>query len=105
LKGLLLADRGFHNKAVVERLNGIRVSAFGQTTPSCRLISPPHHTKKTKLSPKESKLYKRRWAIETAFQSLKYTYSDVKLNLRGSHSQSIKTAKFFAALVLYNLSR
>jgi hypothetical protein len=93
--GILLADRGFNNKIVRDRLGAL---------PHTRFISPPHYKTKQVLSPKESKLYKRRWRIETLFQVLKDTYGDFKLNLKSALTTKLNEAKLFATLTTYNLS-
>lgn len=103
LKGFLLADRGFSNKAVRQRLKEIKNHVF-QKQSVCRLISPYHYKEKSTLTEKESKLYKRRWQIETLFQGLKHHYSEYRLNLKGNYQYSIKQAKFYATLIAYNLS-
>jgi hypothetical protein len=104
LKGILLADRGFNNKAVRERLNSFITSAFRTNKPVCRLISPFHVKEKLKLTEKERKLYKRRWKIETLFQTIKHHYSETKLNLTGNYSKIIKEAKFYSTFIQYNLT-
>ena len=109
LKGILLADRGFNNKCVRERLNNIGnknllFNIFNHNQTTCRLISPPHYKEKVNLTEKERKLYKRRWKIETVFQQLKQNYSNYKLNLKGKYTKILKTAKFYTALIIYNLS-
>lgn len=109
LKGILLADRGFNNKAVRERISNIGnknliVNIFNTNQTKCRLISPPHYKEKIKLIKKEQKLYKRRWKIETVFQKLKQNYSNNKLNLKGKYTKLLKKAKFYTALIIYNLS-
>jgi hypothetical protein len=105
LKGILLADRGFNNKAVRERLNSFITSVFRTNEPVCRLISPYHYKEKTTLTDKEKKLYKRRWKIETVFQNIKNSYSHHKLNLKGKYTNHIKEAKFYSAFISFNLSK
>jgi hypothetical protein len=92
LEGILLADRGFSNKTVRHRIKS-----------HCRLISPYRKVEKKALTDKESRLYKQRWKIETLFQELKHHYADIKLNLSGKYSNTIKNAKFFSTLILFNL--
>lgn len=104
LNGILLADRGFSNKAVRERLNHIKTSVFETNKPLCRLISPYNVKQNIKLTDKEIKLYKRRWKIETLFQNLKYQYSENKLNLSGKYKKQLKGAKFYSTLIQYNFS-
>ena len=104
LKGILLADRGFNNKAIRHRLSHMKTSVFEPNQAICRLISPPHYKTKEKLSKKESKLYKRRWKIETIFQNLKHNYSENKLNLTGKYTKIIKEAKFYSTLINFNLT-
>lgn len=111
LKGFLLADRGFSNKAVRERLNSIgdknnliNIFKIKTNQTRCRLISPYQYKQKEKLTNKEIKLYKRRWAIETVFQNLKHNYSNNKLNLTGKYHKLIKQAKFYATLIQFNFS-
>ena len=104
LNGILLADRGFSNKAVRERLNHIKTSVFETNKPLCRLISPYNVKQNIKLTDKERKLYKRRWKIETLFQNLKYQYSENKLNLSGKYKKQLKGAKFYSTLINFNLS-
>ncbi len=104
LNGILLADRGFSNKAVRERLNHIKTSVFETNKPLCRLISPYNVKQNIKLTDKERKLYKRRWKIETLFQNLKYQYSENKLNLSGKYKKQLKGAKFYSTLIQYNFS-
>ncbi len=104
LKGFLLADRGFSNKAVRIRLNGIQTSVFQTPQKLCHFISPYHYKENKKLTLKESKLYKRRWKIETLFQKLKHNYSEQKLHLKGKYNRIVKRAKFYSTLIAYNLS-
>lgn len=104
LKGFLLADRGFSNKAVRARLNGVQTSIFQTSVQRCRLISPYHYKENKTLTNKEKKLYKRRWKIETLFQSLKHHYAEQKLHLKGKYKRQIKRAKFYSTLMAYNLS-
>jgi Transposase DDE domain len=86
LKGFLLADRGFSNKAVRIRLNGRQTSAFQASQKLCHPISPYHYKENKKLTLKESQLYKRRWQIETLFQKLKHNYSEQKLHLKEKYN-------------------
>lgn len=109
LKGFVLADRGFNNKAVRLRINHIGnqqsvINMFSQNQAMCRLISPSHYKEKKQLTDKEKALYKRRWKIETVFQKLKHNYSDSKLNLTGKYKKEIKAAKFYCSLIQFNLS-
>ena len=104
LNGILLADRGFSNKAVRERLNHIKTSVFETNKPLCRLISPYNVKQNIKLTDKERKLYKRRWKIETVFQNIKHNYSENKLNLTGKYNNLTKGAKFYSTLINFNLS-
>lgn len=104
LNGILLADRGFSNKAVRERLNHIKTSVFETNKPLCRLISPYNVKQNIKLTDKEIKLYKRRWRIETVFQNIKHNYSENKLNLTGKYNNLTKGAKFYSTLINFNLS-
>ena len=104
LKGILLADRGFSNKAVRERLSNIKNTVFSSQKPICRLISPYQYKEKLTLNHKERKLYKKRWKIETLFQKLKHNYSETKLNLTGNYSKPIKGSKFYSTLIQYNLN-
>lgn len=104
LNGILLADRGFSNKAVRERLNHIKNSVFETNKPLCRLISPYNVKQNIKLTDKERKLYKRRWKIETVFQNIKHNYSENKLNLTGKYNNLTKGAKFYSTLINFNLS-
>ena len=104
LNGILLADRGFSNKAVRERLNHIKTSVFETNKPLCRLISPYNVKQNIKLTDKERKLYKRRWKIETVFQNIKHNYSENKLNLIGKYNNLTKGAKFYSTLINFNLS-
>ena len=104
LNGILLADRGFSNKAIRERLNHIKTSVFETNKPLCRLISPYNVKQNIKLTDKERKLYKRRWKIETVFQNIKHNYSENKLNLTGKYNNLTKGAKFYSTLINFNLS-
>ena len=104
LNGILLADRGFSNKAVRERLNHIKTSVFETNKPLRRLISPYNVKQNIKLTDKERKLYKRRWKIETVFQNIKHNYSENKLNLTGKYNNLTKGAKFYSTLINFNLS-
>jgi hypothetical protein len=104
LKGILLADRGFSNKSVRERLRFIKNSIFETNKPICRLISPYHVKQNIKLTNKERKIYKKRWKIETVFQNIKHNYSENKLNLSGKYHKSIKGAKFYSTLIQFNFS-
>jgi hypothetical protein len=104
LKGILLADRGFSNKAVRERLESFKTSIFIANQRRCRLISPYQYKQKETLTKKERKLYKRRWKIETVFQNIKHNYSENKLNLSGKYCKTIKGAKFYSTLIQFNFS-
>ena len=104
LKGIILADRGFSNKAVRQRLNHNKTDIFNYGKSICRLISPYHYKENKNLSDKESKLYKRRWKIETIFQNIKHNYSQNKLNLTGKYTNKLKEAKFYSTLIQYNFS-
>lgn len=104
LKGILLADRGFSNKLVRDRLSHNKNNIFNHDKPICRLISPYHVKQKIKLTKKESKIYKRRWKIETLFQQFKQNYSDNKLNLTGKYTNKLKQAKFYSTIIVHNLS-
>lgn len=104
LKGILLADRGFSNKLVRDRLNRNQNNIFNYNKPICRLISPYHVKQKIKLTKQESELYKRRWTIETLFKLLKDNYSENKLNLTGKYTNKLKQAKFYSTIILHNLS-
>ena len=104
LKGILLADRGFSNKLVRDRLNHDKTDIFNYDKPICRLISPYHVKQKVKLTAMESKLYKRRWSIETIFKILKDNYSENKLNLTGKYTNKLKQAKFYSTIIIHNLS-
>ena len=103
-QGILLADRGFSNKAVRDRLKHNKNDIFNYNYQSCRLISPYHYKEKLKLTKKELKLYKRWWLIETLFQGLKHNYSDNKLNLTGKYTKKLKEAKFYCTIIIHNLS-
>jgi hypothetical protein len=89
----LLADRGMTNQRVRERL-----------APFCEVISPPHYKVKMSLTPEQSKLYRKRWKIETLFKALKDPYSSTCLILKGKYTKTLKIAKFFTASLLYNAS-
>lgn len=104
LQGVLLADRGFSNKAVRSRLGQLKTNVFNPNQTLCRLISPYHYKENKKLTKTESKLYKRRWEIETLFQNLKHNYSDNKLNLTGKYNRILKQAKFYSTLIQFNFS-
>lgn len=104
LRGILLADKGFSNKAVRQRLEGIKSSVFLDKKPICRIITPYHYKEKSTLSVKEKRLYKRRWKIETVFQNIKHNYSNNKLNLTGKYCKNIKGAKFYSTLINFNLN-
>jgi Transposase DDE domain len=96
---VLLADRGFNNKNVQERVK----------TFDCQLISPNHYKVVEKTGKYFDKdwyinIYKRRWKIETIFQKMKNNYSDFKLNLKGKYTSRLKEAKFFLCIIDYNLS-
>ena len=104
LKGILLADRGFSNKLVRDRLSHTKNDIFNHNQPICRLISPYHVKQKEKLTKKEIKIYRRRWKIETLFKNLKDSYSENKLNLTGKYSNKLKEAKFYSTIIIHNLS-
>ena len=104
LKGIILADRGFSNKLVRERLSCDKNDIFNQNKTICRLISPYKSKQTEKLTKKEFKLYKRRWSIETLFKSLKDNYSENKLNLTGKYTNKLKQAKFYSTIIIHNLS-
>ncbi len=104
LKGILLADRGFSNKLVRERLSHDKNNIFNYDKTICRLVSPYHVKQKLKLTKKESKIYKRRWKIETLFKALKDNYSENKLNLTGKYTNKLKQAKFYSTIIIHNLS-
>jgi len=107
LKGFLLADRGFSNKEVRKRINNKGtdiISLFNRSNqPVTRLISPYKKVEKKSLTENESRLYRRRWRIETLFQFLKDPYSNCKLTMKGKYHQQIKKAKFFTALIQFNI--
>ena len=104
LKGILLADRGFTNKSIRERLSSFRNSIFQTNKPICRLISPYQYKQNLTLTNKEKKLYKKRWKIEILFQNLKHNYSNNKLNLTGKYNFNLKIAKFYSTLICFNFS-
>ena len=104
LKGIVLADRGFSNKAVRERLEHNKTDIFNYDKPVCRLISPYRVNQLKKLTTKERKIYRKRWKIETMFQILKDSHSNIKLNLKGKYTSKLKEAKLFACAINYNLS-
>lgn len=103
-QGILLADRGFSNKAVRERFSVNKNDIFNYDYQPCRLISPYHTSQKKNLDPKEYKLYKRRWTIETLFQKFKHNYSENILNLTGNYTRKLKEAKFYSTIIQHNLS-
>ena len=104
LRGIILADRGFSNKVVRERLNHNKNDIFSYDKPICRLISPYRNNQKEKLTKKEIKLYRKRWTIETLFKNLKDNYSENKLNLTGKYTNKLKEAKFYSTIIIHNLS-
>ena len=104
LNGILLADKGFSNKLVRDRLSHNKNDIFNHNQPICRLISPYHVKQKEKLTKKEIKIYRRRWKIETLFKNLKDSYSENKLNLTGKYSNKLKEAKFYSTIIIHNLS-
>ena len=81
-----------------------KTDIFNYDKEVCRLISPYHVKQKIKLTKKESKIYKRRWTIETLFKVLKDNYSDNKLNLTGKYTNKLKQAKFYSTIIVHNLS-
>jgi hypothetical protein len=90
--GTMLMDRGFTNKAVRERFNYIGIN----------IISPNHYKINTFFTPNQHNLYKKRWKIETVFQSLKNKYSKVSLNLCKFYNLNMINAKFLATVLLFN---
>jgi hypothetical protein len=92
---VVLADRGFNNSRVRERL---------QTIEGCRFISPPTSKNQLPLSEEDRALYKARWAIETLFQRLKDELGEFKLVLSGVRKPAMVLAKFYLAVVAYNIT-
>ncbi len=105
LKGFVLADKGFSNKIVRERLKQDKNNIFKYQHVPCRFISPYHTKSKIQLNIKERKIYKKRWNIETLFQKLKDKFEDFNLDITGKYHQSIKSAKFFVSCFIYNYSK
>ena len=104
LKGIVLADRGFNNKLLRERLQEHKNDIWNIRGPDCRLISPYVKKSKTQLTPKEKKLYKRRWRIETVFQKVKDCYSQSSLQMHGRYNKELKKAKFYTTWLIYNFN-
>lgn len=109
-KGFLLADRGFNSKKVRKRFSDLKANPllFGLPAQFCfkaKLLSPPHVKELVQLSPKERRLYKRRWKIESLFQELKDSYNPFKLDLTGARTPRLVRAKFFVSCLAYNLSK
>jgi hypothetical protein len=102
LKGFVLADRGFSNKVVRDRITNNKNDIWHNDDLRCRLISPYVRKSKTQLTEKEKKLYKYRWRIETLFQKVKHVYSETPLQLHGGFTKQLKEAKFFATWICYN---
>ena len=102
LKGIVLADRGFSNKVVRDRIIQHRNDIWHSDAIRCRFISPYVRKSKTQLTEKEKKLYKKRWMIETLFQKVKDVYSQTPLQLHGSYTKQLREAKFFATWLCYN---
>jgi hypothetical protein len=92
--GTMLMDRGFSNKKVRQRFNNIGIN----------IVSPYHYKTNTFFTPEEKILYKKRWLIETVFQSLKNNYSQIALNLTKFKHKNFINAKFLATVILFNLS-
>ena len=67
LKGILLADRGFSNKIVRERLGHNKTAIFKYDKPICKLISPYKKNQKENLTNKERKIYNDRRINERRF--------------------------------------
>jgi len=102
LKGFMLADRGFSNKRVRQRLACDKNDIWHADYIRCRLISPYVKTSKQQLSDKEKRIYRKRWSIETLFQKVKDVYSQTPLQLHGRYTSMLKQAKFFATWLYYN---
>lgn len=102
LKGIVLADRGFSNKIVRDRLTQHRNDIWHSDHKRCRLISPYARKSREQLTQKEKNLYKRRWMIETLFQKVKDFYSQTPLQLHGRYTKQLKQAKFYATWLCYN---
>lgn len=99
IRGLILADKGFSNKTVRERLDAWKSQGY-----PCRLVSPYHAKSKEQLTDKEWRLYRLRWFIETVFQKLKDPLGPYKLMLRGAKTVARQHAQFFISLTAYNLA-
>lgn len=95
LAGLVLTDKGFSNNIVRERF---------KTVDHAKLISPYKKNQKTQLTPKEWKIYRHRWTIETLFKELKDNWGNFNLNLRGARNYKLIRAKFFVSVSTYNLA-
>lgn len=104
LRGNVLADRGFSSKLVRERFIEVN-SDFYQPLPyPCNLISPFVKKSVIQLSEEDKLIYKQRWQIEILFQKIKNIYGDFKLFFKGKYTEQHKQAKFYASMIIYNLS-
>jgi hypothetical protein len=100
MSGYLLADRGFSNKTVSNRINAI---------PGVTLVSPYHYKSVQKngtyINPLHEDIYKKRWWIETGFMLLKGKRGQCKLDLSGKFTKPVLTAKFLASIMIYNYNK
>ena len=91
--GILLADKGFNSHMVQQRLKNCGI----------RLLSPYKTNQKQQLSEKERKLYKKRWSIETLFQTLKHDYGPHKLPTSSKYTLNKQKAVLILCALSYNL--
>ena len=98
-QGVLLADRGFSNKAVRSGIDFLCKTLPGY---SLRLISPPRARQTWVLSEQEQALYRERWAIEEAFRQLKDPLGRFRLTMRGVRRRVIREARVAIATLAWN---
>ena len=99
-QGVLLADRGFSNKAVRSGIEFLRNNLPGYTL---SLISPPRPKQTWTLSEPEKALYRERWAIEEAFRQLKDPLGRFRLTMRGVRRRVIREARVAIATLAWNM--
>ena len=99
-QGVLLADRGFSNKAVRTGIDFLRKNLPGYTL---SLISPPRAKQAWILSETEQALYRERWAIEEVFRQLKDPQGRFRLTMRGVRRAKLRAARVAIATLAWNM--
>lgn len=104
LRGNILADRGFSSKLVRERFIEANSNFYQPLPYPCNLVSPYVKKSVIQLSEEDKLIYKQRWQIEILFQKIKNIYGNFRLFFKGKHTERHKQAKFYASMIIYNLS-